>query len=326
MRTSLSISTGVVVLALLAGCGGSGDDKSSSQDPAASDPSTSAPTTAPTTAPSSAPTPTPPPTPTAPPKPAGPLTQAQYQTALIRLDQRLDGDISALGRVKTEDSLTAAMENLTETLNAESLALGSIKPPARAVAANRVLQLRLKAAATALATGDTSDVGCGGLAFVSQALQRQLTTTLSVAVTQLRTVGLVFGRTLPDLGPDPTDARPSNGDVIVRTGAGGSGALRVKNGSEVDVAVSIVSPGKAPSKPHIMLYVQSKKTATVYRIGGGYSLYVKSGKDWNPKRRQFSSDCSFKKFDQSFSKNTGWEIQLKPSILGNATSTAVDPY
>ena len=173
------------------------------------------------------------------------------------------------------------------------------------VAANRVLQLRLKAAATALSAGDTSDVGCGGLAYVSQSLQRQLTTTLSVAVTQLRTLGLIFGRTLPDLGPEPTDSRPANGDVVIRTGAGGNGALRVKNGSATDVAVSIVTPGKPPSKPHIMLYVQSKKTATVYRIGGCYNLYVKSGKDWNPKRRQFSSDCSFKSFDQSFSRNTG---------------------
>lgn len=322
MRTSLSISAGVAVLALVAGCSNSGDQKLSSQDPTTTDTTT----TAPPSAPASTPTSAPPSAPASTAPPAGPLTQAQYQTALIRLDQRLAGDINALGRVKTEDSLTAAMENLTQALNAESLALGSIKPPARAVAANRVLQLRLKAAASALSSGDTSDVGCGGLAFVSQALQRQLTTTLSPAVTQLRTVGLVFGRTLPDLGPDPSDARPSNGDVIVRTGAGGSGALRVKNGSDVDVAVSIVSPGKPPGKPHIMLYVQSKKTATVYRIGGGYSLYVKSGKDWNPKRRQFSSDCSFKKFDQSFSRNTGWEVQLKPSVLGNATSTTVDPY
>lgn len=320
MRRALSITAGVAVLALLAGCGGSDDKKTFTSE----DPATSTPTTAPTSAPSS--TPTSAPTTTTPSAPAGPLTQAQYQTALIRLDQRLAGDINALATVKTESSLSAAMENLTQTLNAESLALGSIKPPARAVAANRVLQLRLKAAATALSAGDTSDVGCGGLAYVSQSLQRQLTTTMSTAVAQLRTVGLIFGRTLPDLGPEPTDTRPANGDIIVRTGPGGNGALRVKNGSAADVAVSIVSPGKPPSKPHIMLYVQSKKTATVYRIGGSYHLYVKSGKDWNPKRRQFSSDCSFKRFDQGFSRNQGWEVQLKPSVLGNARSSSVDPY
>jgi hypothetical protein len=324
MRRALSITTGVAVLALLAGCGGS-DDK---QTLTSEDPATTAPTTAPTSAPASTPTtaPTSEATSAPPSVPAGPLTQAQYQTALIRLDQRLAGDINALAKVRTEDSLSAAMENLTSTLNTESLALGALKPPARAVAANRVLQLRLKAAATALSAGDTSDVGCGGLAYVSQSLQRQLTTTLTPAVTQLRTIGLVFGRTLPDLGPEPTDSRPTNGDIIIRSGPGGSGALRVKNGTAVDVAVSIVSPGKPPGKPHIMMYVQSKKTATVYRIGGSYHLYVKSGKDWNPKRRQFSSDCSFKRFDQGFSKNQGWEVQLKPSVLGNASSSSVDPY
>ncbi|MEV8374055.1 hypothetical protein AB0P21_15040 [Kribbella sp. NPDC056861] len=321
MRRTLSISVGVAVLALVAGCGGSDDKKLANVDPTPSETSTSAPTE-----PTSEPTPTPTAEPSTPAPPAGPLTQAQYQTALIRLDQRIAGDINALGTVKTEDSLTAAMENLAQTLSTESTAVGALKPPARAVAANRVLQLRLKAAGTVLASGDTSNVGCGGLAFVSQAVQRQLVNTLSVAVTQLRTLGLVFGRTLPDLGAEPADTRPSNGDIIIRSGAGGSGALRVKNGSTVDVAVSIVSPGKAPGKPHIMMYVQAKKTATVYRIGGGYSLYIKSGKDWNPKRRQFSSDCSFKKFDQPFAKNQGWEVQLQPSVLGNAKSSKVDPY
>jgi hypothetical protein len=321
MRRTLSISVGIAMLALVAGCGGSDDD---AKTLSSVDPTTTTSSTAPTTVPTSAPTSTP--TPAPPPKPAGPLTQVQYQGELLAIDKRLANDINALGRVKTEDSLDTALENLTQTLNAESLTVGSIKPPARAVAANRVLQLRLKNAATVMSSGDTSDIGCGGLAYVSQALQRQLTAVLSPAVIQLRTIGLIVGRTLPDLGPEPADNRPSNGDVIVRSGNGGSGALRVKNGSSSDVAISIVPSGKAPSKPHIMMYVQAKKTATVYRIGGGYQLYVKSGKDWNPKRRQFSSDCSFKKFDQPFSKNQGWEVQLQASVLGNASSTEVDPY
>ncbi|MDX6279807.1 MAG: hypothetical protein QOH03_878 [Kribbellaceae bacterium] len=320
MRRTLSISAGIAMLALVAGCGDSDDTKTLSSVEPTTSTSSADPTTAPTSAPTSAPVSTPPP------KPAGPLTQVQYQGELLAIDKRLDSDINALGRVRNESDLTTALENLTQSLNAESLALGSIKPPARAVPANRVLQLRLRNAAIAMRNGDTSDIGCGGLAYVSQALQRQLTATLSPAVAQLRTIGLIFGRTLPDLGPEPTDNRPSNGDVIVRTGNGGAGALRVKNGSSADVAVSIVPTGKAPGKPHIMMYVQAKKTATVRRIGGGYQLYIKSGKDWNPKRRQFSSDCSFKKFDQPFAKNTGWEVQLQASVLGNASSSEVDPY
>ncbi|GAA1595963.1 hypothetical protein GCM10009789_57380 [Kribbella sancticallisti] len=257
---------------------------------------------------------------------AGPLTAVEYQKTLTQLDQRLAGGIGTLGRVKTEDSLSAAIDNLAQTLNAESTAVGGLKPPKRAVAANRVLQLRLKAAATTLTGTGTDDVGCGGLAYVSQAVQRQLTANLAVAVTQLKTLGLRFGSTLPDLGPEPADVRPSNGDIVVRTGSGGSGRLRVKNGTSRDVAVSVVSTGQAPSKPHVMMYVQAKKTATMNRIGGAYTLYFKSGKDWNPKRRQFSSDCAFSKFQQGFGKNQGWQVDLQPSTLGNAPTSGVDPY
>jgi hypothetical protein len=161
---------------------------------------------------------------------------------------------------------------------------------------------------------------------VSQAVQRQLTATLAVPQTQLKALGLKFGSSLPDLGPEPADVRPSNGDIVVRTGAGGSGRLRVKNGTSQDVAVAVVKTGGVPSKPHVLMYVQAKKTATINRIGGGYNLYFKSGKDWNPKRRQFSSDCSFSKFDQGFGKNQGWQVDLQPSVLGNAPTSETDPF
>jgi hypothetical protein len=315
MRRTLSLTAGVAVLAMLAGCGGAKDDASPSSNGSISTPDPTTRTTT-TSKPASAP----------PSTPAGPLTRAQYQKSLIELDQRLASGIGALGRVRTEDSLTAAIDNLAQTLNAESTAIGALKPPKRAVAANRVLQLRLKAAATTLSGTGTDDVGCGGLAYVSQSVQRRLTANLAVAVTQLKTLGLRFGSTLPNLGPEPADVRPSNGDIVVRTGSGGSGRLRVKNGTGQDVAVSVVSTGQPPSKPHLMMYVQAKKTATMNRIGGAYTLYFKSGKDWNPKRRQFSSDCSFSKFDQGFGKNQGWQVDLQPSALGNAPTSGVDPY
>ncbi len=157
-------------------------------------------------------------------------------------------------------------------------------------------------------------------------MQRKLTADLAGAVAALKKVGITFGSTLPNLGPEPTAQRPSNGDVIVRSGTRGSGRLQVENGTAQDVAVSIVNDGQAPSKPHIMMFVQAKKTATVSRIGGKYHIYYKTGKDWNAKRRQFSSDCSFAKFDQGFGKNEGWKIGLKPSIGGNATTSDVDAF
>jgi hypothetical protein len=314
----VSLTAGVAALVLLAGCG---DSKDGDASPAAnSSPSTSTSTsTEPTTSTTA-------PQPSATPTPAGPLTQAQYQKSLTELDQRLAADIEALAKVRNEASLTAAIDNLADTLTTESATVGAIQVGKRLGAANRVLQLRLKAAATALSAASTDDVSCGGLVYVSQAVQRQLTATLAVPQTQLKTLGLKFGSSLPDLGPEPADVRPSNGDIVVRTGAGGSGRLRVKNGTSQDVAVAVVKTGGVPSKPHVLMYVQAKKTATINRIGGGYNLYFKSGKDWNPKRRQFSSDCSFSKFDQGFGKNQGWQVDLQPSVLGNAPTSETDPF
>lgn len=195
---------------LLAGCGGS-DDGDASPAAKTSTSTSSEPTTSTST--------TPPPQPSATPTPAGPLTQAEYQKKLTELDQRLAGDINALAKVRNEASLTEAIDNLSQTLTTESATVGAIQVPKRIGAANRVLQLRLKAAATTLSAAGTEDVSCGGLVYVSQAIQRQLTAVLAVPQTQLKTLGLSFGSSLPDLGPEPADVRPSNGDIVVRTGA-----------------------------------------------------------------------------------------------------------
>jgi hypothetical protein len=157
MRRSVSLTAGVAALVLLAGCG---DSKDGDASPAAnSSPSTSTSTsTEPTTSTSSTA-----PQPSATPTPAGPLTQAQYQKSLTELDQRLAADIEALAKVRNEASLTAAIDNLADTLTTESATVGAIQVGKRLGAANRVLQLRLKAAATALSAASTDDVNCGGL-------------------------------------------------------------------------------------------------------------------------------------------------------------------
>ncbi len=113
---------------------------------------------------------------------------------------------------------------------------------------------------------------------------------------------------------------------MIRSGDGGIGRLKVTNGTANDVAVSIVTDGKPPGKPHVMMYVQAGKTATISRIGGAYHIYFKSGADWNPTRRQFGEDCTFQKFDQAFGRNEGWQVNLKPTIGGNAKTTEVEAY
>lgn len=312
MRRILSLTVGVAVLGFAAGCGSSGDDAATSTAESSSTPTAGA-TTKPT-----------------PPKPPGPLTAAQYQASLTQVDQRLAADVRGLTTAKSAEALTDAMNSLAETLNTEASGLAALKVPANVVAANKALQTRLRAASSSLtgAHADNVDINakCGGVVYTSQNVQRKLTADLASAVAPLRKLGLRFGTTLPNLGPEPPDQRPSNGDIIVRSGSRGSGRLQVKNGTTKDVAVSIVTDGQPPTKPHVMMYVQAKKTATISRIGGKYHIYFKSGSDWNGKRRQFSTDCSFQKFDQGFGRNEGWQVDLQPSIIGNASTSEVDAY
>ncbi len=315
MKKLVSVVLGVALLGTAAACG----DGSAPE----ADPSTSVVTT-----PTDTPTTSAPPPP--PPKPAGPLTGAEYQANLAKLDQQIATDLRGLTGAKSADNLADAMDTLAESLNSTAAELALLKVQPNIATAHRTLQTKLRAAASSLTGPQADDVDtnakCGGVVYTSQNVQRKLTTDLTGAIAPLGRFGLKFGTTLPEVGPKPADQRPSNGDVLVRSGARGSGRLQVTNGTTEDVAIAIVTDGKPPSKPHLLVYVQAKKTATINRIGGKYHVYFKSGTDWNPQRRQFSAGCSFSKFDEGFGRNEGWKIDLKPTILGNASTSDVDAF
>ncbi len=262
--------------------------------------------------------------------PPEPIGSAAYQAELTRLEQTLAADLRALTRVRTAEGLIQAMDGLASALNMASSELAETTVTSRLTGVHKVVQAQLRSAATSMSGSKSESVElnarCGGVAYTSQKVQRQLRTDLNSAIVSLNKLRLRFGNTLPDPGPEPADGRPSNGDTLVRSGAAGIGRLRVTNGTSKDVAVSVVSTGQPPSKPHVMVYIQARKTATMSRIGGAYTLYFKSGSDWNAKRRQFSADCSFQKFDRSFGRNEGWQVDLEPTIAGNASTSEVEAY
>lgn len=179
-------------------------------------------------------------------------------------------------------------------MTAEAQSILMLQPPPEAAAAHTALRRALDAQNLAMAGGVDSE--CAGLAPTVQGIQRGFETRLRPALNQLAKAGLKAGTW-----------------------------LRVDNGGNADVAVSIVTGGK-PASPHIMTYVRSGQVATVSGIRGGYQLYFKSGSDWNPKTRRFTKGCSFRKFDQQFGSNEVWEITLKPVIGGNASTSEVGGY
>lgn len=293
-----------------AGCGSSPGD--SSPSPGTTEPVVSTTTSTPTSVPS-----------------AGPLTAAQYQAELAILDGRLGPAYKAMIQSKSSAGLSSTGYFFGTLLESESSHLAGLRPPASAVAANRALQQALAAAGSGLGGGwDTiaanASPKCGGVVTTAQAVQRSAEAKLRPAINRLTRLGLHVGAFLPKVPPLPAAHTPGNGDILVRSGSRGYGRLEVDNGLSTDVAVSVVNG--SPTNPRVMMYVKAGKTATITRIGGGYSVYFKTGKGWNSRVRQFSSNCGFQKFDQPFGRNESWQIGLKPTTFGNASTSDVDAY
>ena len=305
MKRWLALGIGVC---LVAGCGGKPE--------AAPSPGTSASNSAVPAPASSVPT-------------AGPLDTAAYQAELTRIDQVLAGPARALTRVRTAEGLSEAMSTLAVSLNTVGVRLAALTVTSRLTGAHALLQERIGVAATRLTSSvqkTEEDARCGGTAYTSQKVQRQLRTDLGTALAQLQRLRLTFGKTLPDPGPAPEQTRPDNGDVLVRRGANGIGRLKITNGTSKDVAISIVGDGQPPGSPQVMVYLRATQSATVNRISGAYRLYFKSGTDWDADHRRFLADCTFKKFDQTFGKNQAWQVNLQPRPGGNAGTTEVEAY
>ncbi|MGW6201824.1 hypothetical protein ACWF0M_37120 [Kribbella sp. NPDC055110] len=258
-----------------------------------------------------------------------PLTSVDYQAELTRIDQVLAGPTRALTRVRTAEGLSEAVSTLAESLNTVSVRLSALTVTSRLTAVHALLQERIGVAATRLTSSvdqTEEDARCGGTAYISQKVQRQLRADLSTALVQLQRLKLTFGKTLPDPGPAPEQVRPDNGEVLVRRNPEGTGRLKITNGTPKDVAISIVSDGKPPGTPQVMVYLRATQSSTVNRISGAYRLYFKSGTDWVAEHRGFRADCSFKKFDQTFGKNQAWQVNLQPRPGGNAATTEVEAY
>lgn len=247
---------------------------------------------------------------------------------MTELDHRIGVGVQAIASVQTAQSLSDTMRSLSEALGTQAAGFATFEPPTAAAGAHAVLRKQLTTASHSLAGGSmgSANTKCGGVVYAVQAAQRKLTKDLAGAVATMKKARLKFGTTLPNLGPEPADVRPSNGEILVRRGPRGRGELAVNNGGERDVAVAVVGSGATPSKPDVLMYVQANKVAKVKGIGGAYNLYFKSGRDWDPKRRQFNADCSFSKFQQRFGANLIWTVSLKKTVLGNAPTGEVDAF
>jgi hypothetical protein len=75
--------------------------------------------------------------------------------------------------------------------------------------------------------------------------------------------------------------------------------------------------------------VRGKGKHTVKGIKAGtYQVYTASGVDWDAKKKGFTRDCGFSKFEDDFkfdSAGVRWTITLEQVVGGNASTADVDP-
>ncbi|GAB2634953.1 hypothetical protein [Nocardia goodfellowii] len=118
--------------------------------------------------------------------------------------------------------------------------------------------------------------------------------------------------------------RAENGQVVQQDGLVGAGSLTIINDDKSDVAV-VVTNGD-PKNPQATIYVQAHSRATLDGIAGTYFVYLKFGVDWDETTLMFTRDRQFQKFDDPFDAASDWEVTLKPSIAGNASTSDVPAF
>lgn len=122
---------------------------------------------------------------------------------------------------------------------------------------------------------------------------------------------------------DPT--RPATGTYIAGQAASNhNGYLKVDNGCDLDSLVVLTSRSKSKI-PVVVVFVRAGDSCTIYPGRGddlGYFyVYFASGTNWDNYAKEFTTDKSFKKFEDVFNFSTyNYTVTLYP-VVGGTGST-----
>jgi hypothetical protein len=290
----------VVVVMAVAGCSSSGGD------PVAAPTTTSSPT---------------------------PLASADYQSALAKFDEAVRSALDKAHAAGTNVEFGTAQQELAAVLDAQSTALGALLPPTAVGSAHASLTTGLGIASSGVrgvSMGAETPNSCGitvpALPEAKKAVDQQVRDLGQTYLAPVAALGFQVGSFVPPPAAAEVlpERRAGNGEVVVRNGGQGPGTLDITNGSAGDVAVSVVSGD--PSNPQVMVYVQGSSNASVSGISGDYEVYFKSGADWDSGRNGFTRDCSYEKFDDLFTGDSDWSIDLQATPAGNASTSDVPAF
>jgi hypothetical protein len=265
--------------------------------------------------------------------PASPtVTVTQYSDVLASADAAIGTDFRRLDTTSAK-TLASAVPIAAQTMYAQAQALRAVHPPAAAAAPHQDLIAQLSGFSDMiqrLGTDQATPVCPAADTSQYDALLRSgFAQRIRADVQALARANkaFVFGTFLPPAPALPT-ARPATGAYIRTPARHGSGILKITNGGAEDTAVSLVPDSGGPL---LTVYVRGGTDVTVPDVATGtYRIYYQSGRDWNPRRTGFMTDCAFSRFDETYAFraypviNT-WEISMTPVAGGNASTSEVDP-
>ncbi|MFC7619800.1 hypothetical protein [Microlunatus sp. GCM10028923] len=315
MRTRVLGATVALILLVGTGCG----TGSTPEDPAAPDPATSS---------SAPPAPAPSPTPEA-------LSKDAYQKLLTGSESAVRKAFDKVMATKSIKELEAAADALAKTLASESTKLDATLAPDSATTANSALVGLLGSVPSFTASKPAANE-CGITPTATEQLitaKRKVHGSLPDAKRkglsgQFKKAGYSWGGKLLPASPEPPakkKRRADNGEVIERNGSRGDRFLKIKNDTEQDYVVAAVT--KNPKKPMASVYVRADSETTLYNLAAKtYTVYYKTGTDWDDDRKTFTRGCAFQRFQLSFLPKSNWEIELKKRIGGNASTQETEPF
>lgn len=303
-------ATAALILLVGAGCG----TGSTPEDPAAPEP-----------APSSAP-----PTPT-----PEQLSKDAYQKLLTGSESTVRKAFDKVLATKSIKELEAAAGALGKVLESESNKIEFALAPDPARPANAALA-GLLGAVPEFSAAKPSANECGivpsgaeQLVAAKQKVHGSVPAAVLKGITkQFKKAGYSWGgKLLPAKPESPTKKkrRADNGEVIERNGGRGDRFLKITNDTPSDYVVAAVT--KNPKKPMASVYVRANSDTTLYNLAAKtYTVYYKTGSDWDDDRMTFTRGCAFQKFQLSFLPKSNWEIELKKRIGGNASTQETEPF
>jgi hypothetical protein len=253
---------------------------------------------------------------------AEPVAAQDYPKLLTEVDTSLQAPFAALAK---DDK--AAFASATQSLRAGADKFDATGAPEAVQAQQDSLATSLRELSDVVEKAGTEKAACPAGSPAAGVLTSDEAEQVRAKAKDLTAAdaAYTFGSFLP-AAPAEQKRQLKTGAFIKKGGTGGIGELEIKNGAG-DTTVSLV--GKDPKKPVFTVYVRGKGKYTVKGIKTGtYQVFTASGVDWDAKKKGFTRDCGFSKFEDKFkfeSAGTRWTITLEQVVGGNADTSDVDP-